>query len=289
MIKTNAEKLMALSLLGEITSPTLKQSYRIQPVTGSPVQLPSVGGICYTANLGDAAVGMMADHVEPGVSIRNPHEASNCALNTFACIGNQAKVVSGDGKGLIGWVTGKHGGVDHVMIHFHQPKDLEQLVIGDKIQIRGIGTGLQLMDYPEITVMNLDPAVLNLLQQEMHTANGQLTVPVTHHIPAQLLGAGLGEDSCQVGDVDIQLFDDASVAQYQLNTLCFGDFVAMEDTDHRYGRIYRQGWVSIGIVTHSCSIQAGHGPGVTTVFTGPKDTLKSTHNAQANLKHFLPA
>lgn len=287
MIHTNEKQLIELSVVGEIASPTVKQSYRIEPVSGEPVQLPGVGGISYNANLGNPAIGIEADHVEPGVSIRNPHDASNRALNTFACIGNRARVISGEGKALQGWVTGKHGGVDHVMIHFSDRESLHRLAIGDRIQIRSFGTGLKLLSHPEIKVMNLDPQLLHAIVAASPPTEKQWACPVTHKVPAYLLGAGLGEESCQSGDVDIQLFDEEAVAQSGLQTLRFGDFVAMEDCDHRYGRIYRRNWLSIGIVTHSCSVQAGHGPGLTTILTGPRHALTSKIQADANLQRFL--
>ncbi len=281
---TNEAKLVALSVTGDIASPSLKLSYRIHPVSGDPIQLPSVGGISYNANLGDPAVGIMADHIEPGVSIRHSHDASNKALNTFACIGNVAKVITGEGKGLTGWVTGKHGGVEHVMIHLPNVADLDRLTLGDRFLIKALGTGLQLPDFPEITVLNTDPGLLGrLVTREADT----IVCPVTHHVPAYLLGAGLGEETCHSGDVDIQLFDDEAVSEFQLDTLRFGDIVAMLDTDHRYGRIYRRGWLSIGVITHSCCVQAGHGPGVTTMLTGPAHCLKTVLTPQANLKHYL--
>ncbi len=286
MVKTNENLLVELSVIGEIASPTLKQSYRIQPVSGSPIQLPSVGGISYNANIGDPAVGILADHVEPGVSLRNPHEASNRALNTFACIGNIAHVISGAAKGVTGWVTGKHGGVEHVMIYFPNRADLDKMVIGDKMQIRSMGTGLKIEAFPELTILNMDPALLQELAA-FSPAQDRFVCPVTHKVPAYLLGAGLGEETCQSGDVDIQLFDEDAVAKFQLNSLRFGDLIAMEDCDHRYGRIYRKDWISIGVVTHSCCIQAGHGPGVTTILTAPKHVLEVKIEANANLKFFL--
>jgi hypothetical protein len=85
----------------------------------------------------------------------------NAALNVLACIGNVAEVVSGDAKESQGRVTGKHGGIDHVMIDF-KPDILEKLLIGDKILIKSFGVGLKLMDfYPEILVMNTDPILFN--------------------------------------------------------------------------------------------------------------------------------
>lgn len=283
-MKTNRNQLVELAALGEIAPPTLRQSYRIAPVTGEPIILPSVGGIAYNANIGDPAVGIAADHIEPGVSIKHPNDNANRALNTFACIGNAVTVVSGDGKGKTGYVVGKHGGVEHVMVYFPDPQDLNSLVIGDKMQVRTHGQGLKALDYPDLTILSLDPIVFEKLCTE---TEGKVVAPVTHIIPAHLLGAGLGEDTCYSGDVDIQLFDEEAVAQYNLNTLRFGDIVAMLDTDHRYGRIYRKDWLSIGVVTHSCSVQAGHGPGVTTVLTGPLSILEYKLDQEANLKHYL--
>lgn len=82
------------------------------------------------------------------------------AYNTLTCIGNQAKVITGEAKGAIGYVTGKHGGIDHVMIAFEQ-EVLEKLTVDDQFLVKACGQGMTLTDYPEITVMNLDPELLN--------------------------------------------------------------------------------------------------------------------------------
>lgn len=280
----NESALIELAVLGEIAPPTVTQHYRIDPVAGQPVLLPSVGGITYNAQIGDPCVGIAADHVEPGVSLRHPQDKANQALNHYACIGNTVTVVSGDGKGATGIITGKHGGVDHVMVHFKDRSILDQLVIGDRMQVKSWGVGTQIKGIDEVTVMNLSPTVLKALCKQ---EGERLHCPVTHHIPAHLLGAGLGEDSCQSGDVDIQLFDEESTTMYGLDTLKFGDIVAMINCDHRYGRIYRKGWVSVGVVCHSCCVQAGHGPGVTTILTGPQSILLTETSSQSNLKQFI--
>jgi len=115
------------------------------------------GGITYNVRVGDLAVGWAADQVEPGVSVKHKEsEDANRALNILACVGNEAIVVSGDAKGDRGVVTGKHGGIEHVLIDF-PPETLEKLLIGDKILIKAFGLGLELVDYPEIKVMNIDP------------------------------------------------------------------------------------------------------------------------------------
>ena len=57
------------------------------------------------------------------------------------------------------------------------------------------------------------------------------------------------------------------VEQYGLGSLRLGDLVAIIDADHSFGRIYRQGAVSVGVVVHTNCVTAGHGPGVTTLMT----------------------
>ena len=107
MLKTNKENLVKWSVQGKIHHP-LGGNYRIT-FDGKPMVLPATGGISYNVKIGDSAFNWVGDHVEPGVSIRNENTTENAALTTFACIGNEAKVVSGDAKGKKGYVTGMHG------------------------------------------------------------------------------------------------------------------------------------------------------------------------------------
>ena len=164
MLKTNAEKLIKMSVMGEIASPTIRSVYNVS-ATGKPLVLPGVGGITYNLRVGDPACGWEADHVEPGVSVENKEndarsgQAANTAFNVLSCVGNKATVVNGDAKGAEGTVTGKHGGIEHVLVDF--PSEvLEKLVIGDRILVKAFGVGLKLVDFPEIKVLNMDPALL---------------------------------------------------------------------------------------------------------------------------------
>jgi hypothetical protein len=112
---------------------------------GQALIVPSVGGINPNVRVGDGAFAFMADHIEPGVSVRHPDDRINATLNVLACIGNEAVVISGDAKGEKGRVTGKHGGVEHVMIDF-APDAMRKMAIGDKIQVWGCGLGMRLLD-----------------------------------------------------------------------------------------------------------------------------------------------
>ncbi len=288
-MRMNTDKLVRLSVTGEIDHPTLRKTGYVINSSGKAEVYPSVGGITYNARIGQPAVGWMADHVEPGVSIVNSGKSvgeysPNGALNVLACIGNRVQVVSGEAKGAVGYVTGKHGGIDHVMVDFDPPV-LEKLMIGDKMLIQSFGVGLRLLDYyPEILCMNIDP---DLLARLNISEKKKLQIGVTHRIPVKLMGAGIGSSSTHSGDYDIQLFDDIAVEKYNLDTLRFGDVVAIIDSDASYGWIYREGAVTIGIIAHSNSVISGHGPGVTTILTSPAGRIEPIIDPEANLINYL--
>lgn len=285
MFRTNVDRLVKISVMGEVSSPVFRRSpYRISS-EGKPLVLPGVGGITYNIRVGDLATGWAADHVEPGVSVRNREsDDANMALNILACVGNEAIVVSGDAKGAKGIVTGKHGGIEHVLVDF-PPEILDKMLIGDKILIKAFGVGLELIDYPEIKVMNVDPHFLEAIQ--MKPVNDKIEVPVTHIIPASIMGSGLGADQTYTGDYDIQLFDESIVREYGLGDLRLGDLVAILDADSSYGRIYLKGSITIGIVVHSNCVISGHGPGVTTLLTSRSGKIVPKIDSNANIAKIL--
>jgi hypothetical protein len=289
MLKTNAEKLIKISVMGEIASPTIRSVYNVS-ATGKPLILPGVGGITYNLRVGDPACGWEADHVEPCVSVENKEndsrsgQAANTAFNVLSCVGNQATIITGDAKGATGVITGKHGGIEHVLVDF--PSEvLENLVLGDRMLVKAYGTGLKISDFPDIKVLNMDP---NLLEAWNPTPKGtKLEVPVTHIVPAAIMGSGLGANQVNSGDYDIQLFDEAVVEQYGLQGLRLGDLVAIIDADHSFGRIYRQGAVSVGVVVHTNCVTAGHGPGVTTLMTSSDGKIVPKLTQNANIASLL--
>ena len=289
MLKTNVEKLIKISVMGEIASPTIRNVYNVS-ATGKPLVLPGVGGITYNLRVGDLASGWEADHVEPGVSVENKEndarsgQAANTAFNVLSCIGNKAIAVTGDAKGAVGTVTGKHGGIEHVLVDFPQ-ETLEKLVIGDRLLVKACGVGLKLTEFPEIKVLNTDPSLLEAL--DLKPNGDRLEVPVTHLVPAAIMGSGLGSNQVNSGDYDIQLFDDKMVEQYGLEDLRLGDLVAIIDADHSFGRIFRQGAISVGIVIHSNCVTAGHGPGVTTLMTSADGKIIPQVNPKANIASLL--
>ncbi len=289
-MNTNIKNLICQSVIGEITSPLGGiNPYRINPDGHSDIY-PGVGGITYNLKIGNKACGMFCDHVEPGVSISNFQKVNgqngpNRALNLFSCAGNIASVVTGEASGEKGRVTGKHGGIEHVLIDF-EPETLDKLVIGDKIQIKAFGCGLQFTDFPALRFINLDPGLVDTIPLHK-TQDDRLEVPVTHIVPAKIMGSGIGHTQSHSGDYDIQLFDEPTVKEYGLNELRLGDFVAIQDADASYGRIYKTGGVVIGIVVHSDCVLAGHGPGVMVVMSSKDGHITPKINPQANLKSYF--
>jgi hypothetical protein len=290
MLRTNTDKLVKISVMGEVASPIIGRAVYNISAKGTPSILPGVGGITYNLRVGDPACGWEADHVEPSVSVENKEndprygQGANAAFNVLSCVGNEASVVSGDTKGAKGIVTGKHGGIEHVLVDF-QPEVLEKLMLGDKILVKAYGVGLKLTEFPDIKVMNMDPRFLDALNPK---PNGEkLEVPVSHIVPAAIMGSGLGANQTHSGDYDIQLFDENVVEQYGLEDLRIGDLVAIIDADHSFGRIYHQGSISVGIIVHTNCVTAGHGPGVTSLMTSQSGRIIPKIDSKANIAYVL--
>jgi hypothetical protein len=283
-VRANYEDVVMISVIGEVISPRRGGSPYGVTHDGRPVVLPGTGGIVYNVRVGDRAIGWASDHMEPGVTIKNKDEQENGALNVLACIGNEARVVAGEAKGAAGTVTGKHGGAEHVMVDF-APDVLEQLTIGDKVQVRAYGRGLQLLDVPDVKLLNLSVQLLRALPLEVD--DGALVVPVAGVVPPELMGSGVGS-SPERGDYDIQTADREVLAEHGLAELRLGDLVAIRDQDHSFGRGYRKGAVAVAVVSHSDSFIAGHGPGVTTLMTSAAGRIRPRlAPAQANIAALL--
>jgi hypothetical protein len=282
MIKTNIDKTVMQSVQGEIHHPTQKSAYTIDH-EGQLHVLPSVGGITYNVKIGDAAFGWEWDHVEPGVSMKNNDPNENLALFTLSCIGNEATVISGDAKGAKGYVTGMHGGIEHTIICFEQ-QELQKMAIGDKILIKAWGQGLKLVNYPDIKLMSIDPKMF--LKIPIVEEDNKIKVPVVAEVPAYLMGSGIGSPTAYNGDYDIMTADMAEVKRCGIDKLKFGDLVLLRDCDNTYGRGYKRGAVSIGVVMHSDCVIMGHGPGITTIMTCKESQIEGILDEKANISNY---
>ncbi|MBN1278776.1 MAG: DUF4438 domain-containing protein [Chlorobium sp.] len=288
MLKTNEPSLVEFLLQCQPGQPRTRGNWEVDH-QGKPFLLPSIGGITLNVQVGDSAFGWAGDHVEPGVSCtadtHKPFEHPNVGLQLYSCVGNSATITSGEAKGESGTVIGHHGGSEHLIVEFSRTAK-EKMTYSDTIMIRAKGQGLKLTDYPGITLFNLDPALLHKLKIR-EAEDGVLEVPVTTLVPPVCMGSGIGSAHVAKGDYDIMTSDADTVKEYGIDRIRLGDFVALMDHDNRFGRAYRKGAVSIGIVVHSDCLEAGHGPGVTTIMTSAEPFIRPVIDSRANIADLL--
>lgn len=286
-LQTNRDKIVEMLLQCQPGQPRTRGTFQVD-LNGSPFILPAIGGITTNVFVGDSAFGLAGDHIEPGVSCNSNSEKRfdfpNDSLQIFACIGNRAVVASGKADGAVGVVTGKHGGSEHVMVDF-PVEVMKQMTYDDKIIIHSRGQGLEFIDYPDIKLFNIDPELLE--QMAITEQNGKLQVAVAARVPPVCMGSGVGSPHVASGDYDIMTSDNETVAEYRLDQIRFGDVVALIDHDNTYGRAYKQGAVSIGVVVHSDCLRAGHGPGVATVMTCSESRIEPVIESTANIADLL--
>ncbi|HHV07187.1 MAG TPA: DUF4438 domain-containing protein [Firmicutes bacterium] len=284
MIKTNRERLVMQSVQGRIHSPTVISPYKINR-DGKAEILPATGGITYNVKIGDSCMNWVGDHIEPGVSIKNENSAENNALMMLSCIGNEARVVSGDAKGAKGIVTGMHGGIDHVLIYF-KAQDMDKMAVNDMVLVKAFGQGLQIEGFEDITCMNIDPDLFNKIGMRKNK-KGLLEVPVVTEVPAYLMGSGIGSSTAFMGDYDIMTGDEDANRKFGIEKLKFGDLVLLKDCDNTNGRQYLKGAVSIGVVVHSDCIKSGHGPGITVIMSSKTTEIQGVMYEKANIGYYL--
>jgi len=279
MLKTNRDRLPMISVQGQVSQSTFGAPK--VDTQGRIHMLPGTGGISYNVKIGDPCCGWVGDHIEPGVSTKNTDANMNKAYSIYSCIGNEAIIVSGEAKGAKGFVTGKHGGIENTMIYFDD-ETLLKMSNDDKILVKAQGQGMKLLDYPDVVLRSVSPALLD--KMNITEEGGKLKIGVAKCAPAKIMGSGLGSLTSASGDYDITLFDEAIAAEYGLMDLRFGDLVALIDADTRYGRTYITGAVTIGVIVHSDCLAPGHGPGVTTLMSALDNLIVPVIDPKANLK-----
>ncbi len=242
--------------------------------------------INYTVSLGDSTYGWAnADHVEPDVTIqgRDRERASQCAIAILACIGNEARVLSGDAKGAKGFYIGRHAGSDDLAWF---PKNvIEKLTIDDKIQVKARGVGLKIEGFEDVRVNKLSPELLENMGLKIE--DDQLVVPVVMEIPGHIMGSGIGASFIESLDYDIQTTDPKTVEEYSLKTLRLGDLVAIRDHYDAYGTGRYEDAVTIGVCIHGFSNSAGHGPGLNPVLSALPGRIKPVIDPHANTAYYL--
>ena len=282
-VTTNADRLVRQVLTGEVWPPLAdRHAYRVGP-DGQPFLLPGMGGVTLDVHCGDPATGYASDHLEPGASIRHRDPGANMALQFLTCVGNQVQVVSGAAAGAVGHVIGQHA---YVLTDFDQAAAAE-LTTADAVTVLAVGQGLALPDHPQVVVKNCDPGLLAAMPGGTRP-DGRLEVHVAARVPAAAIGAGAGMAS-EYANTDLMgayagLGADLSLG---LEGLRIGDVVALADADHRYGRGYREDYLTIGVISTGQCMMFGHGPGPSTLLSGPASAFSLVDDAAANLASWL--
>lgn len=282
-LATNEADLVAVSVAGAVAHPGFPglpaEPYRLS-ADGTPFLLPTYGGIVYNVSVGDRAFGWAADCIHPGVSIGQVDDNRNRGLNVLACVGNRARVMTGEAAKTAGVVTGKSGRFSEQVI-VHIPREARSsMAVGDQILVRAEGVGLTLTDHPDVSLKGISPGLLAALPAK--EGEGQVAFGVTAQIPAHLVGAGLGLTS-EGGSLHMQSTDRELLRELGLDRLRLGDLVALEDTDSRYNHGYLRGARAIGVVASTDGPRAGYGPGIAILMTAPAGQLGSFESPDTNL------
>jgi hypothetical protein len=287
-VTTNAARLVRQVLAGEVWPPLAdRHAYRVGP-DGQPFLLPGMGGVTLDVHCGDPATGYASDHLEPGASIRHRDPGANMALQFLTCVGNQVRVVSGAAAGAVGHVIGQHAYVLADFASFDGTSAAgAELTTGDAVTVLAVGQGLALPGHPQVVVKNCDPDLLAAMPGGTRP-DGRLEVHVAARVPAEAIGAGAGMAS-EYANTDLMgayagLGADLSLG---LEGLRIGDLVALADADHRYGRGYRPDYLTIGVISTGQCMMFGHGPGPSTLLSGPATAFCLVDDVDANLAAWL--
>ena len=281
MLRTNADRLVKMAVAGVVSQPALRSPGYIPDNDGKSVLFPGMSGITYNVRVGDPAFGWAADHVEPGVSIAAANEGHDFALHYLTCMGNEAVVTSGMVAGARGIITGEHA---RMLVDF-APEVYDGLAVGDTVQIMAHGRGLQLLDYPHIELKKLSPSLLEAMRIEA-LDELRIRVPVAMELPVRIMGSG-AELNSEFVDQDLMSGDRCLMKQLRIDRMRLGDVIVIQHADHRFGRSFRNGAVSIALCIHGDSVMTGHGPGIMTIMTCPAPQIEWVFDQDANLASYV--
>jgi hypothetical protein len=280
-LATNEKHLVEIAVTGKVSQPGLRYPGYVPDAGGQARVLPGMAGVVYNARVGDPAFGWAGDHVEPGVSIANADQDQDFAMHYLTCMGNRAIVTSGLATGAEGIVTGEHA---RLLVDF--PPDVNELLcVGDSIQIIACGQGLAFTDYPHIMLKKCSPNLINNIPIEA-VDDKTIRVPVTMELPPRIMGSG-AELNAEFVDQDLMSGDRELMVDLGIDRMRLGDLVVIPNADHRYGRGYREGAVTITLCIHGDSVMNGHGPGMLTLMTCPEPHIEWVIDPNANIANYL--
>lgn len=283
-LKTNRDALITTAVEG-VVQPAGSRGYSTT-YDGQPKVSIGMASINYTVSIGDPTYGWAsADHVEPDVTIqgRDRERPSDCALAILACIGNEARVISGEARGARGFYIGRHAGSDDLV--WFPPEVRDKLALNDRILVKARGVGLKIQGFEDVRVNKLDPDLLE--RMGITIEGGQLVVPVVKEVPGHIMGSGIGGSFLEPVDYDIQTTCPETVEAYGLKDIRLGDLIAIRDHYDAYGRGRYEGAVTIGVCIHGWSDYAGHGPGLNPILSALPGKIKLKKDPHANIAYFL--
>ncbi len=281
-IKTNKDKILITAVQGRIANPQPSRGY-VVTWEGKPKMAIGTGGINYNIKIGDPVFGWAGgDRATMGVATE-PTSATRFGASwlTHTSIGNEVKVMGGEARGKKGVVVAKFGGF--VLVHFADDT-LEKLAIGDTLQVKASGLGLEIDGFPDVFVHSLAPELLEKL--EIRVVDGRLEAPVVKEIPAEIVGQGSGGSSL-TGNYHIQTCFPPDIEKYGLKDLRFGDLVLLKDIQTDYGKGYYRGGATVGVVCSGPSDISGLGIAVTPILSTRQGKLAGRIEPGANISNYL--
>ncbi|NTU51696.1 MAG: DUF4438 domain-containing protein, partial [Candidatus Aminicenantes bacterium] len=242
------------------------------------------GGINYKLRLGDKVFGWASgDRATVGVAAEavSDSRSGGEAWLAHASIGNEVRITGGEASGERGFVVGKFGG--YVLLQFPEAT-VDKLSVGDRLQAKASGLGLEIDGFKDVFVHSLAPDLLEKLG--LRIAGDKLEVPVVKSIPAEIVGQGSGGGALY-GNWHIQTCYPPDIKRYGLDELRFGDLVLLEDTQTDYGRGHYKGGATVGVVCAGPSEVSGLGIGVTAVLSTRFGKLAAKIDRDANIAKYL--
>jgi len=274
---TNMDRLLTVAVQGQIAAAQTR-GY-IATWDGRPKLAFGSGGINYNLRLGDRVFGWAGgERATVGVAAE---ATGNEAWLAHASIGNEVRVIGGAAQGETGYVVGKFGG--YVLTQFPE-QTVDKLSVGDRLQVKATGLGLEIDGFKDVFVHSLAPDLLQKLG--LRVSGGRIEVPVVKKIPAEIVGQGAGGGSLS-GNWHIQTCYPPDIKKYGLDDLRFGDLVLLEDTQTDYGRGYYKGGATVGVVGSGPSDQSGLGIGVTAILSTRFGKLAGRLDPEANVGKYL--
>ncbi len=282
-VSTNRDRVLTIAVQGQVAPAQPTRGY-VVTWDGKPKLAVGTGGINYNIRIGDKVFGWAsADRATVGVATEGTGDAryGNDAWLTHTSIGNEVRILGGGGQGERGVVVGKFG--SYVLIQFPDAA-LDRLSVGDRLQVKASGLGLEIDGFKDVFVHSLSPDLLDKLA--LRVADGKVEVPVVKEIPAEIVGQGAGGGAL-FGNWHIQTCYPPDIKQFGLDELRFGDLVLLKDTQTDYGRGYYKGGATVGVVCGGPSDLSGLGIAVTPILSTRFGKIAGRIDPGANIGKYL--